>query len=128
MRPIFYLLTHFCPIIFFIPSENIRKQYFSGFHGVRTEAVTQRCSVITVACNFIKRESLAQLFSCEFGKISKNTFSYRTPPKSASIGFHVYSMLRYLCVFFKVVYVVLMYLLFALIFLLQYGCMQQHQL
>ena len=26
------------------------------------------------ACNFIKKETLAQLFSCEFYEISKNTF------------------------------------------------------
>ena len=26
------------------------------------------------ACNFIKKESLAQAFSCEFCEISKNTF------------------------------------------------------
>ena len=32
------------------------------------------------ACNFIKKETLAQVFSCEFYEISKNTFSYRTPP------------------------------------------------
>ena len=31
------------------------------------------------ACSFIKKETLAQLFSCEFCEISKNTFSYRTP-------------------------------------------------
>ena len=30
------------------------------------------------ACNFIKKEILAQIFSCEFCEISKNTFSYRT--------------------------------------------------
>ena len=35
-------------------------------------------------CNFIKKEALAQVFSCEFCKISKNTFSYRTPPVAAS--------------------------------------------
>ena len=36
-------------------------------------------------CNFIKKETLAQvLFSCEFCDISKNTFSYRTPPAAAS--------------------------------------------
>ena len=29
--------------------------------------------------NFIKKETLAQVFSCEFCEISKNTFSYRTP-------------------------------------------------
>ena len=32
------------------------------------------------ACNFIKKEILAQVFSCEFCEISKKTFSYRTPP------------------------------------------------
>ena len=36
------------------------------------------------ACNFIQKETLAQLFSCEFCKISKNSFSYRTPPVAAS--------------------------------------------
>ena len=28
----------------------------------------------------IKKETLAQVFSCEFCEISKNNFSYRTPP------------------------------------------------
>ena len=36
------------------------------------------------ACNVIKKETLAQVFSCEFCKISKNTYSYRTPPVAAS--------------------------------------------
>ena len=36
------------------------------------------------ACNFIKIETLAQVFSYEFCEISKNTFSYRTPPVAAS--------------------------------------------
>ena len=36
------------------------------------------------ASKFIKKESLAQVFSCEFCKTSKNTFSYRTPPAAAS--------------------------------------------
>ena len=67
------------------------------------EAVAQRCSVrkgvlrnfakftgkhlcqSPQACNFIlKKETLAQMFSCEFRKISKNTFSERTPPVAAS--------------------------------------------
>ena len=33
---------------------------------------------------FFKKEALAQVFSCEFSGISKNTFSYRTPPVAAS--------------------------------------------
>ena len=32
------------------------------------------------ACYFIKRETLAKVFPCEFCKIYKNTFIYRTPP------------------------------------------------
>ena len=39
------------------------------------------------ACNFIKKENLAQVFFCEFCEISKNTLSYRTPPVTASIGY-----------------------------------------
>ena len=35
-------------------------------------------------CNFIKKETMTQLFSCEFCEISKNTFSHRIPPLGAS--------------------------------------------
>ena len=58
-----------------------------------TEAVVQRCSVKKVfleisqnsqACNLIKKETLAQVFSCEFCEISKNTFSYRISLVAAS--------------------------------------------
>ena len=31
------------------------------------------------ACNFIKKETVAQVFSCEFCEISKNTFVYGVP-------------------------------------------------
>ena len=36
------------------------------------------------ACNFIKKETLAQVFSCEFCEISKNTFYYKTSLVAAS--------------------------------------------
>ena len=36
------------------------------------------------ACNFIKKETLVQVFSCEFYEISKNTFFHRTPLVAAS--------------------------------------------
>ena len=42
------------------------------------EAAIQRCS-IEIDCNFIKKETMAQVFSCEFCEIFKNTFFYRTP-------------------------------------------------
>ena len=35
--------------------------------------------------NFIKKETLAQVLSCEICKISKNTFPYRTSPVAASV-------------------------------------------
>ena len=38
------------------------------------------------ACNVIEKETLAQVFSHEFCEISKNTFSYRTPPVAASMS------------------------------------------
>ena len=48
------------------------------------EAVAQRFSVkkvfLEAACNFIKKETLAPVFSCEFCEVSRNTFSNRTPP------------------------------------------------
>ena len=35
-------------------------------------------------CNLIKKETLAQVVSCELCKVFKNTFSYRTPSLTAS--------------------------------------------
>ena len=37
------------------------------------------------ACNFIKKEALAQVLSCEFCEISKNTILHRTPLVAASV-------------------------------------------
>ena len=37
-------------------------------------------------CNFIKKETLAEEFSCEFCEISKNTFLHRAPVVAASEG------------------------------------------
>ena len=37
------------------------------------------------ACNFNKKETLPQVFPCEFCEISKTTFFYRTPPVAASV-------------------------------------------
>ena len=33
----------------------------------------------------LKKETMAQVFSCEFCEISKNNFSYRTPSVAASV-------------------------------------------
>ena len=42
--------------------------------------------VAGLACKFIKKQTLAQLFSCEFCEISKNTFLHRTPLVATSEG------------------------------------------
>ena len=39
------------------------------------------------ACNFIKKETLTQVFSCEFCEISKKTFFHRTSPVAVSVTF-----------------------------------------
>ena len=39
------------------------------------------------ACNFIKKETPAQVFSCEFCEIFKNTYFYKTSPVAACICF-----------------------------------------
>ena len=83
----------------------IDKLRFSCWHQRCLEAVTQRCSVKEVfleisqnsqenTCarvsfwikffNFIKKETLALVFSCEFYEISKNNFFHRTPLVAAS--------------------------------------------
>ena len=49
------------------------------------EAVVRRCS--ENALNLIKKETLAQVFSCECCELSKNTFSYRVPPVAASVTY-----------------------------------------
>ena len=36
------------------------------------------------ACNFIKKETLVQVFFCELCKVFKNTVLYRAPPLAAS--------------------------------------------
>ena len=69
------------------------------------------------ACNFIKKETLAHLFSCEFCEICKNTFFNRTPPVAAFenciLVFCKYNFLqekyKYLHVFFTFQSIINMY-------------------
>ena len=56
-------------------------RYFVKFTGKHLS----RVSFFNKACNFIERETLAQVFPCEFCKISKSTFCYRTPTVAASV-------------------------------------------
>ena len=106
--------TLYPPLLLFCESKSLWKKgtkviYRRNTYDQETEADAQRCSVKKVfleilqnsqentcvrvsfwiklqasVCNFIKKETLTQVFSFEFGKISENTFSYRTPPVTAS--------------------------------------------
>ena len=63
-----------------IHETQTRFSLFSNNYQFYPEAVAQTCSVKRCcACNFIKKETLAQVFFCEFCEISKNIFFYRTP-------------------------------------------------
>ena len=44
----------------------------------------------TVGCNFIKKETLTQMFPCEFCKISKNNFFTENPWVTASVNIKAY--------------------------------------
>ena len=46
------------------------------------------------ACNFIEKETLAQVFSCEICEIFKNTFFYKTPLVAAfELSYDLYDLM-----------------------------------
>ena len=57
---------------------------FTGNHLCHSLFFNKVAGLRPEACSFIKNETLAQVFSYEFFKISKNTFTYRTPTVAAS--------------------------------------------
>ena len=59
---------------------------FVKFTGKHLARVSLLIKLQAEACSVISKETLSQLFSCEFCEFSKNTFSYRTPPVAASEG------------------------------------------
>ena len=66
---------------------------FNKVAGLRSATLLKK-RLWPKACNFIKKETLAQVFSCEFYEISKSTFSYRTPLVAASVLGHVFFMVH----------------------------------
>ena len=57
---------------------------FTGKHLCQRLFLNKVAGLRPRACNFIEKKSLAQVFSCEFCEISKNTFFHRTPLVTAS--------------------------------------------
>ena len=62
------------------PEVFCKKCVLKNFAKFTVKHLSGVCFLIKLqACNFIKKETLAQVFSCEFCETSKYTFSYRTP-------------------------------------------------
>ena len=55
----------------------VRKDDLTNFAKFTRKYLHQCCNA--QACNFVKKETLAQVFSCEFCQICKNNFFYRIP-------------------------------------------------
>ena len=89
----FFLSSSLSPLSSLSPSSSIvlilNSKILIHLLALLTEADSQRCSVIKVflkvlqnsqghtcarVCNFIKEQTLAQVFFCEFCQIFKNTF------------------------------------------------------
>ena len=61
-----------------LSAEAVTRSYLKKvFLEISQNSLESTCAL---ACNFIKKETLTQVFSCELCEISKNTFPYRTPP------------------------------------------------
>ena len=73
----------------------MKRKLIRCYHTWQSEAVARSCFVKKAeTCNFIEKETLAKVFSCQFCEISKNTFSYRTPPVAASGQYLEYILKR----------------------------------
>ena len=70
----------FCAVLLLVPRG--RRPWISSFRTSPPEMFYKKG-----ACTFIKKETLEQVFSCEFCEIFKNTFSYRTPPVAVSVAY-----------------------------------------
>ena len=64
----------------FIGKHLCQSLFFNKITGLGLQFILQ-----AYACNFIKKQTLAQVFSCEFCKISKNTFFHGTPLVAISV-------------------------------------------
>ena len=71
------------------PDVLCKKKVFLEISQNSQESTCARVSFLiklkAQACNFIEKETLTQVFSCEFCGISKSTFSCRTSSVAASV-------------------------------------------
>ena len=64
--------------------EAVARRCNKVFLKISQNSQENTCARVSPTCNFIKKETLTQVLSCEFCEISNNTFSYWTPPVAAS--------------------------------------------
>ena len=64
---------------------------FTGKHLCQSLFFTKVAGLMPDACSFIKKETLAQVFSCEFCEISRNTFFTEHLRTTASCVFRTLS-------------------------------------
>ena len=68
------------------PEVFCKKSVLRNFVEFTGKHLCQSLFLNKVVGNFITKEAMAHVFSCNFCEISKNTFSYRTPPVAASLN------------------------------------------
>ena len=85
---VFFCSCNFTSLLFYkqpVYKKGSRPDVFCEKGVLRNFAKFKGNHLAGGACNFIKKETLAQVFSCEYCEISKNTFFYRTPLVAASV-------------------------------------------
>ena len=55
---------------------------------------TPMSETLSDSCNLIKKETMAELFSCDFCEIFKDTFFYRTTSFAASVKIYQLKILQ----------------------------------
>ena len=74
---------------------SVREGILKNFINLTGKQLYQRSQ----ACNFIKKDILLQVFSCEFGEIFNNAIFYRTRPMAASVNYVMFVKTGYIFIF-----------------------------
>ena len=84
---IFFFLIFFVANRSILPEVFCKKGVLKNFTKFTGKNLYQRpfLKKLQAPATLLKKESLAQVFSCEFCETFKNTFFYRTPLAAASV-------------------------------------------
>ena len=91
-------VSYFCWLCKTVKAEAVIRRYSARkvFLEIPQNTQENTCARVSFlielqaeACNFFKKETLTQVFFCEFCEISKNTFCYRTSLVDASGNDHL---------------------------------------